>query len=172
MSRKAMVSFIFCSLFVAMFSVPSFASKVGDVAPAVENIKHKMMTGELVPASLLSVNQNGQYLVMEFFATTCSACTENLPLLAEIKNQFKNQVTFKLVAIDRDESTVLNYIQQVALAQEFTTVLDSKRLALKTYEVKHTPTTFVVSPVGKIVFKHIGVFEPETMQELRDILTK
>ncbi|MFN7906210.1 MAG: TlpA family protein disulfide reductase, partial [Pseudobdellovibrionaceae bacterium] len=75
-------------------------------------------------------------------------------------------------AIDRDESTVLNYIQQVALAQEFTTVLDSKRLALKTYEVKHTPTTFVVSPVGKIVFKHIGVFEPETMQELRDILTK
>ncbi|MFN7903547.1 MAG: hypothetical protein ACK5P5_00030, partial [Pseudobdellovibrionaceae bacterium] len=98
MSRKAMVSFIFSSLFVVLFSVPSFALKVGDVAPSVENLKHKMMSGELVPDTLLSVNQNGQYLVMEFFATTCSACTENLPLLAEIKNQFTNQVTFKLVA--------------------------------------------------------------------------
>ena len=168
MSRKSVIAFLFSILFV----LPSFALKVGDMAPSVDGLKHKLSSGEVVENSLLNVNQNGQYLVLEFFSITCSACMENLPLAAEIKNQFQGKVSFKMVAIDRDEAAVLNYWQTTSLAQGFETVLDSKRVALKAYEVKYTPTTFVVSAEGKIVFKHIGVFEPETMEELKTLLQK
>lgn len=168
MSRKSFIAI----LFSVLFSLPALALKVGDKAPSIDGLKHKLMTGELVEGSLLNVNQSGQYLVLEFFSTTCSACMENLPLVSEIKDQFQNNVSFKMIAIDRDENLVLQYLQNVDLAQGFDTVLDSKRVALKAYEVKYTPTTFVVSPEGKIVFKHIGVYEPETMEELKALLQK
>ncbi len=168
MLQKSLVAFV-CSV---LFALPSMALKVGDVAPSIDGLKHRLITGEIVESPLLNVNQSGQYLVLEFFQTTCSACSENLPLVSELKDQFKTQASFKMVAIDRDENAVLQYLQVTALAQGFETVLDSKRVALKAYEIKYTPTTFVVSPEGKIVFKHIGVFEPEAMAELRTLLQK
>lgn len=163
---------IYSLLFTFLFATQSFALKVGDMAPAVNGLKHKVSSGETLETELLSLDQKGQYLLLEFFSITCSACSENLPLVAEIQSEFKDKVTFKLVAIDRDEQAILTYLQETPMAQVFTTVLDFKRLTKAPYELKYTPTTFVVSPEGKIVFKHIGVFEPESMEELRQLFQK
>lgn len=158
-------------LLSCLMATQAFALKVGDVAPAVDGLKHLSTAGQLQEQQLLQTNHSGQFLVLEFFSITCSACSENLPLLTEISRQFHDRATFKLVSIDRNESAVMDFVQQEPLMHENTLVLDLQRLATTAYELKYTPTTFVVSAAGKIVFKHIGVFEPETMEELKLLLS-
>ena len=158
---------IFNFLAVTLFSMSLFALNVGDQAPQISGLKHQTPSAEQIVADLTSP---GKVTVLEFFATTCSACTENLPFISQIQSELSDKADFKLVGIDRNESLVTNYIQKYSDMQKFQVVFDSQRQASKAYALKYTPTTFVISEEGKVLFKYIGVFEPETMDQLRQVL--
>lgn len=93
----------------------------------------------------------GQYLVINFWATWCGPCKVEMPSLESLHRKFKGR-NLKVIAISNDifgEQVVKPYIQ----AQNFTfpVALDPKLKVSNQFGVISLPTTFLIDPQGKII---------------------
>ena len=110
----------------------------------------------------------GHWVVVNFWATWCAPCIKEIPELIEV-SKLTDPVTPVVIGIDFEE------IETEPL-QEFMDELKMDYLVLRIGEkplvpfepLKGLPTTFIVSPEGKIVFRKISAVDKETLvAELR-----
>ena len=98
----------------------------------------------------------GQWVIVNFWATWCSPCITEIPHLVEL-NDLKEPVSPVVIGIDFEE------IETQAL-RKFMQALEMDYLVLRIGEspivpfepLKGLPTTFIVSPQGKIVYRKTG----------------
>jgi len=73
-----------------------------------------------------------QFLVLNFWATWCVPCVEELPYFMEINEQYKDDPNFKmlLVSLDQKKNTaaVLHFLKENAVSAESVLLDDVKRM--------------------------------------------
>ena len=111
------------------------------------------------------------WLLLDFFATDCEPCKEELPELEELHEQFGEKgLTFIVFATDSAGSSIVKpYFQANPTAA--VVVLDRYKMAAGRYGVDEIPSLFLVNPEGIIVEKAIG-YNPETIAEIRSLLSQ
>ncbi len=99
--------------------------------------------------------KNKVYLV-NFWATSCSTCIQEMPQMVDTYNRFKNQgLEFIAVAMNYDPPMyVANYAQTRQLP--FYVALDDGSAAKQFGNVQLTPTTFVIGKNGIILKRYVG----------------
>jgi thiol-disulfide isomerase/thioredoxin len=96
-------------------------------------------------------------VLVNFWATTCPTCIEEMPDMAKMKQQLGDRFELIAVAMDYDpKEQVAKFIQSNPYPFVFTHDQDGS-LAKAFGDIKLTPTTFLIAPNGKIVYQHIGV---------------
>lgn len=163
-----MKKIIFSAL--VLLGLKSMALEAGDLAQSGVSLNHLMNDGTEKTQDLLAVEKGQKFTVLEFFQTTCGACTENRPNFIALSNEFAKTASFKLVGLDRKEKALRDFFLTIKSEFSFPYVLDNLRTATKAYGVTATPTSFIVDGNGKILFKHEGTFEASDMQKIREIL--
>lgn len=142
----------FSVAFVLMASV-GLGGCLSDSAPKVT---FKTIEGKQIAPS----DYNGQVMLVNFWATSCTTCVKEMPNLADTYNQFKDQ-GFRLVAVamsyDRPDY-VLNFAQTRSLPFDVALDLDGS-IAQAYKQVKVTPTTYLVNKSGEIIKTYVG--EPD-----------
>jgi peroxiredoxin len=120
----------------------------GQIAPEFEL---KTTTGELFH---VSDNVGKKTIVLNFFATWCGPCREEMPELNRYFNQHKDE-SFLLVGIDSEETPdrVEAYLKELKL--DFPVGIDAGAIA-KQYDVSALPTTVLVGADGKVQFYEMG----------------
>ncbi len=77
-------------------------------------------------------NEKAEFVVVNFWSTTCAPCVKELPHLMEVNKKFKENPNFKmlLVSLDRlnDKEKVLNFIKNKNLTPEVILLDDIKRM--------------------------------------------
>lgn len=77
-------------------------------------------------------NERAEFVVVNFWSTTCAPCVKELPHLMEVNKKFKENPNFKmlLVSLDRlnDKEKVLNFIKNKNLTPEVILLDDIKRM--------------------------------------------
>ncbi len=114
----------------------------------------------------------GKLLVLNFWATWCPPCVEEMPSL----NQFAqimapNGVVVLGVSIDKNEKSYRNFIQQNRLA--FQTARDPQEDISSTFGTFKWPETYVINKEGKVVQKYIGPrnwTDAEIVNSMRSLL--
>ncbi|MBN2646944.1 MAG: TlpA family protein disulfide reductase [Thiotrichales bacterium] len=105
-------------------------------------------------------------VLVNFWATTCPGCIEKMPALAKMKQELGDR--FELVAVSMEydpQAQVQKFIQ--ANPYPFVFVMDQQgKIAEGFGEVLLTPTTFLVAPNGKIVYKKIGEMDFNQVSDL------
>jgi peroxiredoxin len=97
----------------------------------------------------------GKLLVLNFWATWCPPCVEEMPSLNEFARQVsKDGVVVLGVSIDQNEQTYKQFLQQNRLA--FETARDPEADIAADYGTFKWPETYVINSEGKVVEKHIG----------------
>ncbi|MDR2925639.1 MAG: TlpA family protein disulfide reductase [Azoarcus sp.] len=99
----------------------------------------------------------GKAVLVNFWATTCSTCIEEMPDLARTYEKFAGAgLEIIAVAMDYDpEPQVRAYAKKAALP--FKVALDADgEIALAFEGVRMTPTTFLIDRQGQIVHKYLG----------------
>lgn len=95
-------------------------------------------------------------VLVNFWATSCPGCIEEMPALAEMKQELGDR--FELVAISMDydpQEQVKKFIQ--ANPYPFSFVMDTDGKIAKAFgDVLLTPTSFLIAPNGKIVYQQVG----------------
>ena len=113
----------------------------------------------------------GDVIFMNVWATWCPPCIAEMPSIYSLYNKFdeEDNVTFLLVSVDEDFEKAKEFMA----ARDFSVpIYHFRTRAPGTYESSAIPTTYVITPDGKLAFKKEGLAKydtPEFEQFLRDL---
>jgi thiol-disulfide isomerase/thioredoxin len=97
----------------------------------------------------------GKVVLVNFWATWCEPCREEMPSMQALKRKFAGR-PFEVLAVNfaESENKVSEFLRRFPL--DFTIVLDRNSAARRDWNVKVLPTSFVVGPDGRIRYTVIG----------------
>lgn len=114
--------------------------------------------------SLYSTLNDSTVVIVDFWATWCGPCCQELPHLDSLHNKYPN---LKVLAITTDGRRTMqkakDYIKDKGY--NFTILMDYKRQVQRLLKVDAIPVTFIVRPNGEIQYKHVG-YKPGDEKEL------
>lgn len=125
------------------------------------------------PVRLSTVNQ-GKGVVMNFWATWCIPCRDEMSALTSLYDHYSEQsISFLAVSVDDQKSAakVRPYVK--SRQYPFTILLDTDNAVKRLYQVNVIPTTVLIDSNGKIVWFHTGYRkgdEKELEQEIQKLL--
>ena len=121
---------------------------------------------EKVPAFTLSdldgnqislADYHGQVVLINFWATWCSPCVEELPTMEELRKSLADK-PFGIIAINlsEDAETIRSFLERHSIELNFPLVLDAAGETAEKYHVRGLPATMIVDREGKFVFGGVG----------------
>ncbi|WP_431609212.1 peroxiredoxin family protein [Chryseobacterium sp. 'Rf worker isolate 10'] len=107
----------------------------------------------------ISLSQfKGKYVLLNFWASWCPPCIEELPQLKELNRKFKNNnfVLFS-VSLDHDKGKWLNAIKTNRLSWYHGSEIKGWNSSLvASYHLNSIPRTILIDPDGKVLLDRIG----------------
>jgi peroxiredoxin len=112
----------------------------------------------------------GKVVVLNFWATWCGPCVEEMPSLVQLQQRFKNKgVTVLGVSIDVDGDAYHKFLKDYKI--DFLTVRDPDQKASNVYGSFKWPETYIIDREGIVRRKFIGAVE-WSQPEIVDFLSK
>ncbi|MGH9170751.1 MAG: redoxin domain-containing protein [Acidimicrobiales bacterium] len=107
----------------------------------------------------------GEPLVLNFWASTCSICVQEMPALQKVDTEFKAKVRFVGVDVADPRSSAASFARSTGVS--YPLLADKDGTVAAAYRVDALPVTFIVSPSGTILARHEGTLtEPELVAVL------
>lgn len=117
----------------------------------------------------LLADYRGEVLVINFWATWCVPCREELPGMARAARELAvDGVRIVTVAMGQDATEVREFIEQFDF--DLPKLVDPDGTASERWQVRSLPTSFVVDPAGRLVLLVVGAYDweaPELWDRLR-----
>jgi thiol-disulfide isomerase/thioredoxin len=102
-------------------------------------------------------NLKGKLVVVNFWATWCPPCRREMPSLERLNRRLAGQgLAVLAVDVGEDADTVFSFTGQLEPAPSFPMLLDLDSTAMQAWKIKGLPTTFVVDPAGRVIFRAVG----------------
>jgi len=106
----------------------------------------------------------GKVVLLDFWATWCSPCREEIPHFVEMQNKYGSQGLQVLgISMDDDVKPVQKFYQQYNL--NYPVALGDDKLADRFGGVLGLPVNFVIDRQGRIYAKHLGATESSVFDE-------
>ncbi len=101
-------------------------------------------------------NFKGKVIFLNFWATWCGPCKEEMPSMEILFQQFKEKdFVFLSISVDYEErKAVKEFIEKQRYS--FPVLLDPKCNALDLYEVRRIPTTIIIDKNRKMIGRAVG----------------
>jgi peroxiredoxin len=140
--------------------------------PAAPDFVLKDIDGKL---RRLSENR-GKVVLVNFWATWCPPCRREMPSMQRAWKQLKNE-NFEMLAINvgEDEDTIFGFTFSTGVELTFPILLDRDAQIIKAWPVIALPTSFIVDPQGRIVYRAVGGREwddPALLGKIRELIPK
>lgn len=156
------------SLMVLLSSVNMFISAISyaaEIAPLTHNLtiiknpisvpslRLKDMDDEFVNIKDLK----GKVVIVNFWATWCPPCRREMSSLERLHlaTQDKNVVVLA-VNVGEDIDIVFPFMGVINPSPSFPILFDTDGKVMMDWKIRGLPTTYIVSPKGKIVYRAIG----------------
>ncbi len=154
-------------LIFSVIAATSLASSdlMGQAAP---DFALKSSTGDNLRLSEF----RGDVVMINFWATWCGPCRQEMPLLDELYQRYE-RVGFSLlgVNIDDDSRKAMNMISELGV--NFPVLFDNTKEVSKLYQVDAMPVTVIVDRDGNVRHVHQGYkpgYEDKYLDEIRALL--
>lgn len=161
------VTFAVAGAFLGIFASTCLASSglVGEPAP---DFALKSAGGQNLRLS----EYRGEVVMINFWATWCGPCRQEMPLLDELYDRYQ-RVGFRLLGVNIDD----NRQQAMRMAEEldvsFPVLFDSDKAVSEQYRVEAMPVTVLVDRNGTVRYVHHGYqpgYEQHYLTEIRELL--
>ena len=154
-------------LLVTALAATSLASS-GLEGRSAPDFALKSSTGENLRLS----EYRGDVVMINFWATWCGPCRQEMPLLDELYTRYE-RVGFNLlgVNIDDDSRRAMQMIEELGV--NFPVLFDAQKEVSKLYEVEAMPVTVLVDREGNVRYVHHGYkpgYEDKYLDQVRSLL--
>jgi len=97
----------------------------------------------------------GKPVIINFWATWCPPCREELPSMNRAWKKIKNDgIAMLAINVGEDEDTIFAFTGEYPI--DFTVLVDEDSNGIRTWPIKGLPTTFIIDPQGRIAYQAIG----------------
>ena len=106
----------------------------------------------------------GKTVLINFWSETCGACIAELRTLQQWAEKYPNQVQLVAMNIDGEKADT----QAIVTKRHLTLPVfkDQMKITAERYQLVGTPTSFVIDPSGKVIYKFEGLLPEEELQRL------
>ena len=120
------------------------------------------------PLNLSDLLKQKKAVLINFFATWCPPCREEIPDLIQLQEKLKDR-SFTILGVDVGESK--NKVESFAkkMGINYPIALDIDMKVSEEYSIVGIPTTFLVSSDGKVLGKY-HAFTPELVSDIEKAL--
>src|SRR5215469_85239 len=114
---------------------------------------------------------HGKVVLLNFWASWCGPCRLEIPELIHLTEQYKDKILVIGISMDdADPIEVHQFAKQIGI--NYPVIMASRELVRAYGGVPALPTTFVISPDGGVVQKHVGLAPGSLYEEEARALLK
>ena len=143
------------SIFGTLFLSMVFA--FGTVVQAAERHAPTFELTSLDGKKFTQANLAGKVTLMVFWASSCGTCKKELPKISELQKKMGSQ-GFQVLAVGfaDAEADIRNYVASHPGTFNFPVLYDIEDRVAVQWNVRGTPTLFLIDKKGEIVLSHLG----------------
>jgi peroxiredoxin len=122
--------------------------------------------------NLRLAEQRGQVVMVNFWATWCGPCRDEMPHLSRLHEKYR-AAGFVMLGVNVDEDAKLAEKLATKLAVKFPVLPDSDKRVSKLYDLSAMPSTVLIDKDGKVRFLHRGYrsgLEETYEKQIRELL--
>lgn len=148
-----------CAMAAIIVAGSAFAADAGGPAPA---FTLAALTGQQATLS----QYKGQVVMLNFWATWCGPCQQEIPLLDQMYKKYK-PAGFTLIGVnvDKEAAPVKDLLARKPVS--YPVLLDPANQVSKAYHVDEMPSSVIIDRKGEIRFIHRG-YRPGDENEYQD----
>lgn len=112
----------------------------------------------------LSLSQyRGKVVLLDFWATWCEPCRQEIPRFIELQNKYRDQ-GFQIIGVSMDdtEEPVREFLKEFRV--NYPVVMGNAKIGELYGGVLGLPIAFLIGPDGRIRAKHIGAVGPAYLE--------
>lgn len=135
-------------------------SKDNDIA----KVKLKELTGQSIDLAQFE----GKAVFINFWATWCKPCIQEMPTIADAQEKLKNENVIFLFASNEEPDQIEKFIKKHSYNFHYVHLENMEAL-----KIQALPTTFIFNPEGKMKFSENGFRtwdEPENIELITKIM--
>jgi cytochrome c biogenesis protein CcmG/thiol:disulfide interchange protein DsbE len=138
---------------------------------ALPDVVVKSLAGETINTS--SFSNEGKPMIIDFWATWCKPCIEELNAINEVYADWQKETGVKLIAISLDDAKSIMRVAPLVNAKRwpYENYIDANGDFKRAMNVNMPPHTFVLDGKGNIVWQHVGFMEGNEL-ELYEVVKK
>jgi cytochrome c biogenesis protein CcmG/thiol:disulfide interchange protein DsbE len=160
---------------LAAFSLSLFPKSMRSQLPVIRFVRDpdpapEFKVKDLDGNDLSLASSRGKVVLLNFWATWCGPCRAEIPSLIALQQRYKDQIQIiGLDVDDDDEKAVRDFATNEGI--NYPIALAPNKLRLDYGGIAALPTLFVINSEGKVVQKHVGLFNPALYEtEVRALL--
>ena len=171
--RKAVLIVVAIALVIGIYEVGrrnSAHSKPGRPSAAVHSVAPDFSLHDLNHQTLELANYRGKVVLLDFWATWCTPCRDEIPRFVEFQNKSRERGLQVIgISMDDDAKPVREFYQQ--LKMNYPVALGNEKVAEAYGGVLGLPITFLIGRDGRVAAKHIGEVDMSVLeQEIETLL--
>ena len=135
------------------------------------NVDVKTMAGSNV--NTLTFENGGKPIIIDFWATWCKPCIEELNVIHELYPEWQKETGVKLIAISLDDARTMQRVAPFVNGKGWTyeSYIDPNGDFKRAMNVNMPPHTFVLNGNKEITWQHVG-FSEGNEEELYEAVKK
>ena len=160
--RRFPALFALVLLVVAGCNRGSHPSLVGNTAPdfTLQDDDHKVSLHDF----------RGRIVVLNFWATWCPPCVEEMPSLVKLQSNLKDRAVVVAVSVDEDERSYRTFLKKNNV--DLLTIRDPQQKSNELYGTFKFPETYIIDRNGIVQRKFIGAVDwtrPDVVEYLNKL---
>lgn len=115
-------------------------------------------------------SSKGKVVLLNFWATWCGPCREEIPGLIALQQRYKDQLQIIGLVVDADDD---KEVRKVVDSEEinYPVALADNETRFAYGGISALPTVFIINTEGRVVQKHVGFYDPALYEtEVRALL--
>ena len=116
--------------------------------------------------------QRGRVVMVNFWATWCGPCRQEMPQLNRLYEKYKSS-GFMLLGVNVDDDASKAAEVAAKLGVTFPVLLDTDKTVSKLYDLSTMPSTVIIDRDGKVRYVHRGYlagYEDNYEKQIRELL--
>jgi cytochrome c biogenesis protein CcmG/thiol:disulfide interchange protein DsbE len=171
--RKAVLIVVAIALVIGIYEVGrrnSAHSKPGRPSAAAHSVAPDFSLRDLNNQTLDLANYRGKVVLLDFWATWCTPCRDEIPRFVEFQNKYRERGLQVIgISMDDDAKPVREFYRQFKM--NYPVALGNEKIAEAYGGVLGLPITFLIGREGRVAAKHIGELDMSVLeQEIETLL--